>query len=195
LFYRHTSDAIQRILEFNSDGTTNRIPENLATRQDYGAEVTFAYSGLDWLRLDGNFNLFRTQVDGGNIDDSFSADDITWFARSTARFTFWNKSDLQLRFNYRAPVETTQGFRDGIASLDLGFNKDLTENLSLTFSVRDVFNSRRRRSQTFGEGFFRESEFQWRARTFNLSFNYRINQKKKRQRGGGGGDFDGGGEF
>ena len=195
LFYRHTSDAIQRILEFNSDGTTNRIPENLATRQDYGAELTFAYSGLDWLRLDGNFNLFRTQVDGGNIDDSFSADDITWFARSTARFTFWNKSDLQLRFNYRAPVETTQGFRDGIASLDLGFNKDLTENLSLTFSVRDVFNSRRRRSQTFGEGFFRESEFQWRARTFNLSFNYRINQKKKRQRGGGGGDFDGGGEF
>ena len=66
----------------------------------------------------------------------------------------------------------------------------------MTFSVRDVFNSRRRRSETFGEGFFRESEFQWRARTLNLSFNYRINQKKKRQRsGGGGGDFDGGGEF
>jgi len=33
------------------------------------------------------------------------------------------------------------------------------------------------------------------ARTFNLSFNYRINQKKKRQRGGGARDFDGGGEF
>ena len=196
LFYRYTTDAIQRILEFNVDGTTNRLPENLATRQDYGAEITFAYSGLDWLRLDGNFNAYRTQVDGGNIDDSFSADDVTWFARTTARFTFWNKSNLQLRFNYRAPVETTQGFRRGIASLDLGFSKDLTNDLSMTFSVRDVFNSRRRRSETFGEGFFRESEFQWRARTLNLSFNYRINQKKKRQRsGGGGGDFDGGGEF
>ena len=196
LFYRNTRDAIQRILEFNSDGTTNRLPQNLATRNDYGAELTFAYSGLNWVRLDGNFNAFRTQVDGGNIDESLTADDFTWFARSTARFTFWNKSNLQLRFNYRAPVSTTQGFRQGIASLDLGFNKDLTKDLSLTFSVRDVFNSRKRRSETFGEGFFRESEFQWRARTFNLSFNYRINQKKKRQRnGGGGGDFDGGGEF
>jgi len=197
LFYRHTSDAIQRILEFNSDGTTNRIPQNLATRQDYGTEITFAYSGINWLRLDGNFNAFRTQVDGGNVNDSFSADDITWFARSTARFTFWNKSNVQLRFNYRAPVQTTQGFRQGIASLDFGFNKDLTKDLSLTLSVRDVFNSRRRRSETFGEGFFRTSEFQWRARTFNLSFNYRINQKKRRQRngGGGGGDFEGGGEF
>ncbi len=194
LFYRHTTDAIQRILEFNSDGTTNRIPENLATRKDYGAELTFAYSGLPWLRLDGNINAFRTQVDGGNIDGSLSADDYTWFGRLTSRFTFWNKSDLQLRFNYRAPVDTPQGVRKAIASLDVGFSKDLNSNTSMTLSVRDLFNSRKRRSETFGEGFYRESEFQWRARTFNLAFNYRINQKKKRQRSGGrdGGDFEGG---
>ena len=66
----------------------------------------------------------------------------------------------------------------------------------MTFSIRDVFNSRKRRSETIGEGFFRESEFQWRARTFNLAFNYRINQKKKRGgRPQGGGDYEGGGEF
>lgn len=195
LFYRHTTDAIQRILTFNSDGSTNRSPANLATRDDYGAEVTFAYSSLSWLRLDGNVNAFQTKTDGGNVDQNLQANDFTWFGRFTSRFTFWNKTDLQLRFNYRAPVETTQGVSKSIATLDIGITKDISSNSTLTLSVRDAFNSRRRRSETFGEGFFRESEFQWRARTVNLSYNYRINQKKKRQRSGDGGDYEGGGEF
>lgn len=197
LFYRHTDNTIERILEFKPDGTTNRIPQNLATRNDYGAELTFAYSGVKWMRLDGNLNAFQTATNGANIDSRLQASDFTWFGRLTSRFTFWNKSDLQLRFNYRAPVNTTQGVSRSIASLDIGFSKDVSSNGTFTLSVRDAFNSRKRREETFGEGFYRESEFQWRARTINLSYNYRINQKKKRggREGGGDGDYEGGGEF
>ncbi|MEL6987317.1 MAG: outer membrane beta-barrel protein, partial [Bacteroidota bacterium] len=57
-----------------------------------------------------------------------------------------------------------------------------SKNATLTLSVRDLFNSRKRRSIISGDNFFRESEFQWRARSANLSLNYRINQKKKRER-------------
>lgn len=197
-FYRHTTDAIQRILEFNSDGTTNRIPQNLATGDDYGLEFTMQYSGIEWLRLDANANFFKQQINGQNINSDFSSNTTTWFARTTARFTFWKDSNLQLRFNYRAPRETVQGRTKGIPSLDLGWSKDLMgKSATMTLSVRDLFNSRKRQGVTIGENFFRESEFQWRARTVNLAFNYRINQKKQRQRGGerGGGDFEGGGEF
>ena len=35
-------------------------------------------------------------------------------------------------------------------------------------------------------GIYEESEFQWRSRTTQLSFTYRLNQKKQRQRGRGG---------
>ena len=193
-FYRYTTDVIERILEFRPDGTTNRIPQNLSTRKDYGLELTFQYSGLKWWRLDGNANFFRSQTDGNNIDDSFSADSYTWFGRMTNRLTFWN-SDLQLRFNYRAPRNTTQGRRKGYLSFDIGWSKDVSKNGTLTLSVRDLFNSRRYKGTTVGEGFFRESEFWWRSRSTNLSFNYRINQKKKRQRPERG-DFEGGeGEF
>jgi outer membrane receptor protein involved in Fe transport len=195
-FYRHTDNAIERILLFNPDGTTIRRPENLATRDDYGLELTFSYSGLKWLRLDGNANFFRTQTNGQNVDASFEADDITWFGRMTSRITFWKGSDLQLRFNYRAPRETTQGYNNGIASLDLGWSKDvMNKRATVTVSVRDVFNSRKRRGETIGENFYRESEFQWRARTMRVSFNYRINQKKRRGGNRGGDDFEGGGDF
>ena len=191
-FYRHTKDKIQRVLTFNPDGTTIRRPENLATGDDYGLELTFQYSGLKWLRLDGNANFFRQVVNGQNVNESFSAETTTWFGRFTSRFSFWD-SDLQLRFNYRAPRETVQGRSDGIPSLDFGWSKDvLKKQGTLTLSIRDVFNSRKRRGTTFGDGFFRESEFQWRARVATLAFNYRINQKKKRQRPRG--DYEGGGE-
>ena len=196
LFYRNTTDVIQRILEFNPDGTTNRIPQNLATSEDFGLELTFQYSGIKWLRLDGNANFFRQLINGQNFDQNSTAETTTWFGRMTARASFWN-SDLQLRFNYRAPRETVQGRSEGIPSLDLGWSRDILKKQgTFTFSIRDLFNSRRRAGTTVGENFFRESEFQWRARTITLALNYRINQKKKRSRGGDrGGDFEGGGEF
>ena len=195
-FYRRTTDVIQRILEFRPDGTTNRQPENLAERDDYGLELTFQYSGLKWWRVDGNANFFRSITNGQNLDDGLQADTYTWFARMTNRFTFWDDSNLQLRLNYRAPRETTQGKTKSITSIDIGFSKDLSKDVTMTLGVRDLLNSRKRRGETIGDGFFRESEFQWRARSANLAINYRINQKKKRSRGGDRGGFEGGeGEF
>jgi hypothetical protein len=50
---------------------------------------------------------------------------------------------------------------------------------------------------TTTERFIQKSEFQWRSRSFNLSFTYRFNQQKKRneQQGfnGENGDMNGGG--
>ena len=69
-------------------------------------------------------------------------------------------------------------------------------NATLTLNVRDVFNSRKRRYITEGDGFYAEGEFQWRARSTTLTFTYRLNQKKRQERGGrgeGGYDMDFGG--
>ena len=76
--------------------------------------------------------------------------------------------------------------------MDLAFSKDfLDEKASLAFNVSDVFNSRKRISETVTPSFESDSEFQWRVRTFNLSFTYRFNQKKKRERQR---EYDGDGE-
>ena len=194
IFYRHTKDIIQRILEFNPDGTTNRMPQNLGTGDDTGAEFTVQYSGLKWLRIDANANLFRQQIDVNNAEGLSNTDNFTWNARVTPRLKISSLSDLQIRFNYRAPRQSVQGTNRGIASLDLGWNYDILSNqATVTLSVRDLLNSRRRQGTTIGDNFFRESEFQWRARSVNLAFNYRINQKKKRQRPSrDGGNFEGG---
>jgi hypothetical protein len=94
----------------------------------------------------------------------------------------------------RAPQTTPQGRQLGIYTMDLAWSKDvLNKKGTLTLSVRDLFNSRKRRSFTYGDNFESYSEFQWRQRQITLSFDYRLNQKKQRGEGSrGDGDFDGG---
>jgi len=66
---------------------------------------------------------------------------------------------------------------------------------TLTFSARDLFNTRRRMWTIEQEDFFESGDFQWRARQMTLTLNYRLNQKKKRGGKRGGGNYEGGGEF
>lgn len=57
----------------------------------------------------------------------------------------------------------------------------LKDKATIGFNVNDLFNSRKRNSITTAPTFISESEFQWRQRSFNLSFTYRFNQKKDRK--------------
>jgi len=197
LFYRKTTSSIQRIQIAQLDeGTTLRVPLNIGNIDDIGFDATMSYSGLSWLRLDGNLSIFKNQLTVNEAEVTNAVyNRITYNGRLTARFTFYD-SDLQLRGNYRGPRVSAQGTWDPVGSLDLGWSKDfLAKKLTLTLSVRDLFNSRKRRGTTDFENFFQQSEFQWRSRFYNLAASYRINQKKKRGGGRRGGNNDGGGEF
>ena len=86
----------------------------------------------------------------------------------------------QLTLNYSAPRTTTQGVNRATTALDFAVSLDLIKNNgTITFSVSDIFNSRRRRSFSEDETFYSEDNFLWQSRAFILSFHYRINQNKK----------------
>ncbi|MFK8103522.1 MAG: TonB-dependent receptor [Saprospiraceae bacterium] len=199
IFYRHTTGVMQRIIfdvqEIDSLIVSFRRPENLATQDDIGIEFNFSYDPFKWWKLSGDVNFFRSITDGSNINSTFTADTYTMRGRMTSRTTIL-ETDVQLRFNYRAPRETTQGRRESMSSLDVGISRDVFKKKgTLTLSVSDLFQTRRRRGTTITDTLFKEEDFQWRGRTARLTLNYRLNQKKKRgggrgERGGGdGGDF------
>jgi len=203
IFYRHSIDANRRLRYVENPPNTIIQPFNFSTRDDIGVEANLSYSGLKWLRLDANVNAFnlRSPLDSVNVNlfdtivryETLNAvNDYTWTSRVTARFTFWQNSNLQLRYNFRGGTATPQGEREAIHSLDLGWSKDFlkSKNLTATLSVRDVMNSRKRRGTTIADNYYSFGEFQWRGRTGNLTLSYRINQKKKFGRGSGG--FEGG---
>jgi len=203
VYYQHATDVFSFVSL--DTGTTveiggtevpviRRTPINLATNDRYGGEITATYRPNRKFNVNANFNLFQSITKGDFEGQNFDAENLSWFARVNAKYTLPGEIDWQTRLFYRGPSETAQSKNKGIFSTDLAFSKDLfKEKASLAFRVSDVFNIRKRRSESFTPTFQGVSEFQWRERSFNLSFTYRFNQKKKQDRGqrnGGDGDIE-----
>jgi hypothetical protein len=204
VYYQKETDSFERVQESTGQTTTDgieiirTIPVNLATNKRIGAEAGMLYNPTKWLRLNGSFNIFRFVTEGTFNNVDYGAENTSWFARFSSKVSLPAKIDWQTNAFYRGPQQNAQTETDGIFSLDLAFSKDImNDNGTVSLSVNDLFNSRKRRSLTETEFFTSESEFQWRQRQVTLSFIYRFNQAKKRngERRGGGENGDGEGEF
>lgn len=197
VYYRRSTGVIERIQSLsqeNGELITIRQPENLATSDSYGFEFIYTVDPTEWWRVNGSANFFREIVDGTNFREDLYQDAVTWFTRINSRFTIKKALDLQLRANYRAPRNTTQGRSLSLTTIDFALSKDVFKGKgTFTVGVRDIFNAGIYRSTAQGEFFFSDSEYQRRPRQATMTLNYRLNQKKRK--GGNresGGDYEGG---
>jgi len=180
IYYRHTEDKIDRIRQVDDAGNATTRPENLLRENAFGVEFTTGYSPKKWWKLDMNFNFFHAEIDGSNIETAYKTSTYSWFSRVTSKFILPKNFDFQVRGNYEAPQKTAQGSRKALYFIDLAASKDILRNKgTLTLNVSDLFNTRKMRTVTEGDNFRSESDFQWRRRQVNLTFNYRINQGKQ----------------
>ncbi len=183
-----------------------RTPINLATDNRYGMEFTSTYTPKRKWRLTWNLNLFQQELRGdytyvdfqnNTVTQNFDADNLTWFTRFSGKLPLPGKIDFQTNVFYRGPTRNAQSTSKGILSTNLAFSKDVVKDkATISLNVSDLFNSRKRRSETRTENVFTYSEFQWRQRQITLSFLYRFNQQQnQRSRNGQRGGGDGGGDF
>lgn len=188
-YYRHTQDVIKRLQRVDSDspGITITQAENLDFKRNYGVELTCAYFPHQKLRFNGDLNLYHSFSEGSFWHErkevfvgggSFSME-----TKASSRYSIREKLNTQVTLSYSAPRMTTQGVNRATTALDLAAGFDfLKKNGTITLSVNDLFNSRRRRSFSEGYTFFSEDNFLWQSRTVLLSFHYRINQRKEPNR-------------
>ncbi len=199
VYFRHSEGVYQRIRFVENDITYQR-PYNITAQNDIGIEVNFSHEPAKWYSFNGNLNFFHSITEDGSIsfnDQTISFDQVeatSFSGRLNNNLKLSKAFDAQINVMYRAPRNTVQGKRLSMTSIDLGFSRDVMKNNgTIALSVRDLLNTRKYRGETFAEGYFEVSDFQWRSRTTQLSFTYRLNQKKQRQRRGrgDGNDFEG----
>jgi outer membrane receptor protein involved in Fe transport len=196
IYYRHRDGVVERISRSDSTGLINTFPVNLSTEDAAGLELSFSYNLFKWWRTSVNTNAFYSITNGDFDGQSFYAETFSATGRFTSKWTVWKKLDIQTSVMYRAPRNTSQGRSLSMYSWDAGMSIDILKgNGTVTFSAKDILNSRRRRWEIDTPTLVSTNDFQWRARQFVLSFTYRLNQKKKRDRGAGGRDSDEGGDF
>lgn len=192
VYYRHRVGVIERINTVDSTGLTRILPLNMAEEDNFGLEFNMNLNITKWWRANGNFNFYRAITSGEHEGNDLFRDTYTWRARLSTKATIAQTVDVQLSARYRAPTETTQGTREAITVMDFGASMDVLKgNGTITLNVRDLLNSRMYKGEIIEGNFYSYTEFQWRTRQLQLSFNYRINQNKQQRRPGQQPDFEG----
>ena len=188
VYYRHRTGLIQRITLINSDGTTTRIPVNLALQDAYGVEFTGDLNLGKNGTLQGNVNLFQANTSGTYNDIYFGATNFSWNARLSSQWDFLIKGKGQVSWTYTGREQTAQGYIQPISAIDASVGWEILKGKgNLSLGVRDLLNSRKRRWIIEEPGYYSTSEFQWRRRQWLLTFSYQLKNDRDRGRGKPGG--------
>lgn len=196
-YYRFTDNVIQRIRYRNTLDPNNVYMEstymNVAQSQSSGVELVAKNRLFKILNLTSSVNLYYGQVDSATyvnpyneIEETIEAQNrFSWNARVMANLIFSSTFTGQITAQYYSPRAIAQGRQESNYSIDLGLRKSFFDRkLNVSANVRDLLDSRRRKSTTFGAGFEQYSESYWHGRTFGVtvSYNFGNMQPKRNQR-------------
>jgi len=179
-------------------------PVNLATEKRIGMEFTTTYTPIRNWRFTWNVNFFQRALrgdysfvnsNGEDVTQVFDADNFSWFSRLSAKVVLPYAIDFQSNIFYMGPSLDAQSRNKGMLNTSVAFSREILKDKgTISLNVSDLFNSRKRMSETRTPNVFSDSEFQWRERQINLTLVYRFNQKKnsakKDSQGDQGGDMD-----
>lgn len=179
-------------------------PVNLATEKRIGMEFTTTYTPIRNWRFTWNVNLFQRALrgdysfvnsNGEDVTQVFDADNFSWFSRLSAKVVLPYAIDFQSNIFYMGPSLDAQSRNKGMLNTSVAFSREILKDKgTISLNGSDLFNSRKRMSETRTPNVFSDSEFQWRERQINLTLVYRFNQKKnsakKDSQGDQGGDMD-----
>jgi len=174
IYHRYTTDVVERVSTFEN-GVSTSSPLNVGTQRTTGLEFSAKYSPTKWMSINGdiNYNYFNRKGTFELTSFDFNAD--RWSAKMTAKFKLPAKIDLEISGNYRSGYRTFQQVQSGNAYANLGIRKKVMKGKAIiNLSIRDVFSSRIRESETIQDDFYLYS---WSRRggrytTLGISFGF-----------------------
>ena len=184
LYYRTTSDVIQRV-SYMENQTLYTTYDNATDSRRAGLELVGKNRLFGILDLTTTVNMYYYHIDAfdytyGREQTTYHYDgskDFSWDARLIANVTLPWKLSLQVTGNYNSAVKTAQGKTFESYWLDAGIRRSfLDRKLTVAITGRDLLDSRRMKSHTYGEGFDQISRMKWGRRQAGISVSYNLGQ-------------------
>ncbi|MEM6967254.1 MAG: outer membrane beta-barrel family protein, partial [Bacteroidota bacterium] len=171
VYYRYTTDVVERVATFEDNVSITR-PLNIGTNRSTGIEVNAKYSASKKLTFNGDFNYNYFNREGELEATSFDFRADQWSTKITSKVKLPAGIDFEITGQYRSGFQTVQGEVSENLFADLGLRKKIMKGRGvLNFSVRDIFASRIRESETIQEDFYFYS-FRQRGRFVTFGFSY-----------------------
>ncbi|MFK7924118.1 MAG: TonB-dependent receptor [Bacteroidia bacterium] len=171
VFHRYTTDVVERISIFEEDVNITK-PLNIGTNRATGLEFNGKYSPERWFSINGDFNYLYFNRMGSFDATSFDFVGNQWSTKLTTKFKLPADIDFEVTGQYQSKFLTVQSEISDQLFADFGVRKKIMNGKAvLNLSVRDVFASRVRESNTFQPDFYLYSRRQ-RGRFIAFGFSY-----------------------
>jgi len=171
VYYRYTTDMVERVSTFE-DNVNTTMPENIGTNRATGVELNAKYTPGKKLSFNGDFNYNYFNREGDFEGTSFDFTGDRWTSKVTSKIKLPYEIDFEITGHFRSGYKTVQGDVSGNLFADLGIRKKILKGRGvLNFSIRDIFASRIRESQTTQTDFYLYN-FQQRGRFITFGFSY-----------------------
>ncbi len=181
IFYRHTTDRIQRVKLVDEYGVSTTTYGNIATAQEIGLEASIMTKIYKWWSINASTNLYYTNLDTN--DPNFSNNGVNWFTRMNNTFKLSPTWSIQASGFYMAKRIIAQGHLDPMYKADLGIKKTIfNKKGTIGFRLSDVFNSFNFTYYTSGNGFEEVGNRNWESRVAYLTFSYNFGESHRKKR-------------
>lgn len=195
-YYRFSDYCIERVRFLDDLGVMNSTFENVAKRQSAGLEIVGKNKFANWVNMTTTLNgYFSNMADVyydvyGNGDPVLlyaKTNSFSWSIRVMLNFLIPYGMTAQLTGQYRSSNLVAQGKSTDQYTLDFGFRKSfLDKKLNLALSIRDILNSRKWATTTWGDNFWQYQAHMPHGTNFKLTLTYNFgngntNQKMKKR--------------
>lgn len=171
VFHRYTTEVVERISTFENNVNITK-PLNIGTNRATGLEFNGKYTPSRWFTLNGDFNYLQFNREGSFDASSFDFTGQQWSSKLTAKFKLPADIDFEVTGQYQSKFQTVQSEISDQLFADLGIRKKILKGKAVVnLSVRDVFASRVRETNTYQPDFYLYGRRQ-RGRFIALGFSY-----------------------
>ncbi|HOF98877.1 MAG TPA: TonB-dependent receptor [Paludibacteraceae bacterium] len=187
-YYRFTDNVIENVRYMNGQ-TMESTYFNITKSKNAGLELVAKNNLFKILSLTSSLNLYYSQLDSASFTSPYNTtvtipnqDDFSWSGRLLANLMLSKNTSAQITGRYLSPRIISQGERAANYSLDLGFRQTFFDRkLNLNLMVRDLLNSRKWKSTTWGTDFYQVSESYFHGRMVGMTLSYNFGNMKPKQ--------------
>jgi len=156
--------------------------ENINKDQAIGVELMLNMDLKKWWTINSSVNVFNYSIDGTLYNKDISSSTNTWNARINSTIKIKSDTRIQLSANYDAATIEAQGKESASYMIGIAIKQDFFKRkLSVTLNMRDVFNTWKSDSYTYGDNFIVHDGFKSKYPMLNLSLSYKINNYKQKR--------------
>ncbi len=154
-------------------GYTNSIGAEFTLEKKIADQLDFTYN------IDLQYRTTKASVNDINLDNSgFNYDTklIGNYKIVTKKSSLFNNLGFQLTADYESPHVIPQGKNKQQFVSDFAMRKEFLKKkaAAISFSINDIFNTRRFGTIYDTENFYQDSYRRWSVRTFRVTFSYKF---------------------